>query len=112
MDIRTIAQKLELKVYCGENRLGETVTGGYAGDLLSDVMANSTKGDIWVTRQVHQNIVAVASLKELAAIVIAQDVSPEAETVKRAEKEGVVVLGSGQPAFDVVGRIYQLLHGV
>ncbi len=111
MDIGTIAEKLKLKIICGENRLGETVTGGYAGDLLSDVMGNSTKGDIWVTRQVHQNTVAVAALKELAAIVIVQNASPDADTVKRAEAEGVVLLVSAQPAFEVVGEIYRHLHG-
>jgi hypothetical protein len=111
MDIGTIAEKLKLKMICGESRIGEMVTGGYVGDLLSDVMGNSKKGDIWVTRQVHQNTVAVAALKELAAIVIVQNALPDADTVQRAETEGVVLLVSAQPAFEVVGEIYRLLHG-
>jgi len=110
MDIRTIAKDLELKVLCSNEKLDEKITGGYTGDLLSDVMANSRKGEIWVTRQVHQNTVAVAALKELAAIVIVQDASPDADTIKRAENEGIPLLGSSRSAFDVVGRIYVLIN--
>lgn len=109
MDVRTIAQNLELNIFSSEGNLGLEVTGGYTGDLLSDVMANSKKGDIWVTRQVHQNTVAVAALKELSAIVIVQGASPDAETLKKAEKEGIVLLGSSHAAFNVVGRIYKLI---
>ncbi|MGZ3635621.1 MAG: serine kinase, partial [Syntrophales bacterium] len=62
MDLGSIVKALNLKVKSGENNLQAEIRGGYTGDLLSDVMANSKEGDVWITRQVHQNIVAVASL--------------------------------------------------
>jgi predicted transcriptional regulator len=111
MDIEKIVEELGLKVFCCSEMLSRQVSGGYTGDLLSDVMANSRKGDIWVTRQVHQNTVAVAALKELSAIVIVHEAAPDADTLKRAEKEGIPLLGSHHAAFDVVGRIYRLLNG-
>ena len=61
MNIETIVEKLNLKVRSTSDRLNNDFKGGYTGDLLSDVMANSHEGDIWITRQVHQNIVAVAT---------------------------------------------------
>ncbi len=39
-------------------------------DLLSDVYAGAKEGDLWITLQLHQNIVAVAFLNNLAGIVI------------------------------------------
>jgi len=60
--------------------LSEAGFGGYVGDLLSDVMANSHEGDIWITRQIHQNTVAVASLKEHAAVIFVNGSEPTAET--------------------------------
>jgi hypothetical protein len=110
MMLETIAERLSLKCKCCWENLKNEVTGGYAGDLLSDVMANSAAGNIWVTRQVHQNIVAVAALKEHAAIVIVQGATPEKETLDKATKEGIPILVADLGEFEVVGRLYQLLY--
>ena len=80
--------------------------GGYASDLLSDVMANAQDGDVWITMQRHVNIVAVAQLKNLAAIVIVNGRQPEADMVARAAEHGVAVVTTPFPAFDVAGRLY------
>lgn len=110
MTLETVCERLSLKCKCCWENLKKEVTGGYAGDLLSDVMANSSAGNIWVTRQVHQNIVAVASLKEHAAIVIVQGATPEKETLDKATKEGIPILVADMAEFEVVGRLFQLLY--
>jgi len=84
------------------------VRGGYASDLLSDVMANAQDGDVWVTLQRHVNIVAVAELKNLAAIVIVNGRQPEAETRARAAEHGVAIVVTSLSAFEAAGRLYQL----
>ena len=110
MKLETLADTLGLKCKCCWEKLKNTeVKGGYAGDLLSDVMANSSAGDIWVTRQVHQNIVAVASLKDLAGIVVVQGASPDKDTLERASKEGVPIMVTELAKFEVVGKIYRIL---
>lgn len=101
-----IAKTLKLKVVCGNELLDRSVTGGYVGDLLSDVMANAKKGDIWITMQIHPNIVAVAVLKEIAGIIITGSRTPEAETIKKAEQEKIPILTSASPSFEIVGRLY------
>ena len=108
MDLKSIVETVGLKVKAGENRLDKEVQGGYVSDLLSDVIANSQKGDLWVTLQIHQNTVAVAILKELAGIVIIGGKEPAAETLKKAEEEGVVVMTSTLPAFELAGRLFEL----
>jgi hypothetical protein len=82
------------------------VKGGYASDLLSDVIGNSGKDDIWVTVQMHVNIVAVAALKDVAAIVIVSHHRPADETIEIAKQKGVCVLGTGMTAFETCGRLY------
>lgn len=110
MNLETLIETLGLKCKCCWEKLRTTeVRGGYAGDLLSDVMANSSAGEIWITRQVHQNIVAVASLKDLAGIVIVQGASPEKDTIERASKEGVPIMVTDMAKFEVVGKVYRLL---
>lgn len=97
-----------LKVRSSREGLERTVTGGYASDLLSDVLANSHEGNIWITLQIHQNIVAVASLKELAGIILVSGREPEEDTVAKAESEGIPLLVSGLSTFELVGRLYEL----
>ena len=75
MDIKTIAKDLNLKLMSASDRINNNVTGGYTGDLLSDVMANSHQGDIWITRQ-----------------------------------ENVPILVSDLSAFELTGKIYNLLN--
>jgi hypothetical protein len=82
------------------------VRGGYASDLLSDVMANAQDGDAWVTMQRHVNTVAVAQLKNLAGIVIVNGRQPEADTAARAAEHGVPVVTTPLGAFDVAGRLF------
>lgn len=109
MDLDSIVKALNLKIRSGEDKLKSEVRGGYTGDLLSDVMANSKEGDIWITRQVHQNIVAVASLKDHAGIVLVQGSEPAKDTLEKAIKEGIPIMVSDLSGFEVTGRIYGLL---
>ncbi|HSA95862.1 MAG TPA: serine kinase [Acidobacteriota bacterium] len=106
MTLTELATRLELTVFTPGVPLDRRVAGGYASDLLSDVIGHARKDDLWVTIQVHPNIVAVAVLKELAAIVLVGGRVPAAETLAQAEREKVTVLGSGLPAFELAGRLY------
>lgn len=84
------------------------ILGGYASDLLSDVLGNCHEGDLWVTMQKHVNIVAVAQLRELAGIVLVGGRQPDAATLARAEEEHLPVISTDLPTFDVAGILYSL----
>lgn len=108
MKLVEIIKSLNLRVVCGDNLLDREVSGGYASDLLSDVMANSRKGDIWITLQVHPNIVAVAMLKEITGIIMVNGRKPEEETVMKARQEKLPIMTTDMPAFEVAGKLYDL----
>jgi len=108
MKLTDLVDALALEVRTGHESLGAEVTGGYASDLLSDVLANSREGDLWVTLQIHHNTVAVASLRELCGIVLVGGREPEEETLARAREEGIPLLVTSLPAFEIVGRLYGL----
>ena len=76
---------------------------------MSDVMANSKEGDLWITRQVHPNIVAVASLKEHAGIILVQGAVAMNETLEKACQEEIPVLESDLTGFEIAGRLYRLI---
>ena len=83
MKITDIITGLNLKVISGHNGLTNEITGGYVSDLLSDVMGNAKEGQVWITLQTHQNIIAVGSLKDLSAIIIVKGLIPEADTIEK-----------------------------
>ncbi len=108
MNLKEIAQQLNLTVCCPGTGLSRPVAGGYAGDLLSDVIANSSAGSVWITMQVHVNIVAVAVLKDLSAIILVNDRTPAQETLEKATQERVPILTSKATAFETAGKLYAL----
>jgi hypothetical protein len=103
-----VVETLDLTVRTAKGQLATEVTGGYASDLMSDVIANGRKGYLWVTLQIHQNIVAVASMKELAGVILVNGREPEEQTVVAADVEGVPVMVSALPAFELIGKLYNL----
>lgn len=109
MTVKELAEKLDLNICCGAAGINREINGGYTSDLLSDVMGNAGEGDIWVTLQTHKNIMAIASLKELAAIVLVKGFQPEEETMAESETEGIPILSTSKQTFEITGAIYELL---
>ena len=110
MTLTEVIERLGLSVLTSKVVGDAKVTGGYTGDLLSDVMANSKPGNLWITMQTHQNVLAVAKLKELVGIVFVNGRQPDEETTRKADEEHVTVLGTDESAFGVSGQLYQLLE--
>jgi hypothetical protein len=108
MQVAQLVRELGLQVHTGEPRLGREVTGGCVSDLLSYVMGSAKAGNIWITIQVHPNVVGVAALLDLAAVVVVGDQQPEEATLGKAREQGVAVLTSRESAFVVAGRMYAL----
>ncbi|MDM7996009.1 MAG: DRTGG domain-containing protein [Acidobacteriota bacterium] len=112
MNVAEAAQKIEGSLMAGRAAADREIGGGYASDLLSDVMGNSREGDIWITMQKHVNIVAVAQLNNLAAIVLVNGRMPESDTMARADEIGIPIISTPLQAFDAVGVLFaQGIHG-
>jgi predicted transcriptional regulator len=109
MKITDILPALDLKVISGHNGLSNEIKGGYVSDLLSDVMGNAKEGQIWITLQTHQNIIAIASLKDISAIILVKGSLPEADTIEKSNTENIPVLCSELDTFSITGRLFDLL---
>ncbi|MGI6642450.1 MAG: hypothetical protein ACOX3V_00295 [Bacillota bacterium] len=110
MLVGDFASKFSLKVLA-MSREGSRrpIEGGFVGDVLSHVMANALPGYVWVTVQTHENIVAVASLLDVACVVVCQRELPS-EVIKKADAQGVTLLWSGDSAFALCGRMYASMN--
>ncbi len=109
MKVQDIISKLNLSVLAGSSGLNREITGGYVSDLLSDVMGHATEGEVWITLQTHRNVMAIASLKELAAIILVQGFKPDTDMAEQAEAEQIPVLGTNETTFEISGKLYNLL---
>lgn len=109
MTVADIVKALDLKVYSGSEGLSQEIVGGYTSDLLSDVMGNADSGMVWITLQTHINVMAIASLKELAAVILVKGLEPEANTLQQSNNEGIPILGTSLQAFEITGKLYQLI---
>lgn len=107
MKVSKIIEKLELEVITGPC-LEKEVSGGYAGDLLSNVMARAESGDVWLTIQGHQNVVAVALLADVSAVIIVEDFEVEKKAVERAKEKDVNILRTSLSTYEMAGKLYQL----
>ncbi len=108
MIVSQIVQGAELDVTTAEDYLGVEVTGGYAGDLLSGVMANAQQGKVWITWHVHPNIVADALVVVLSGVILVSGRQPEEETTRKAQEEALPILVSKLPAFEIIGRLHDM----
>ncbi|NOZ68548.1 MAG: serine kinase [Deferribacteres bacterium] len=109
MKLSDFVGELSLEVKTCKEGLEREITGVYVSDLLSDVMANSRAGDIWITLQTHLNIVAVAGMKNLAGIIIVGGRKLPEDTRQKAEAEKIPIMTTPLPAFEAAGRMYQKL---
>jgi hypothetical protein len=113
MKLQEIARQLALEAHTAKGKLDTEVTGGYACDLLSQVMAKAQTGNVWVTMQSHANIVAVASLLNLAGIIVTGGGQPDAATLEKAEQESVAILTTPLTTYTVAGELFALgVHGI
>jgi len=103
--VAKIVQALSLTVLVGEKELERPVTGGYASDLLSLVMAGAKAGNVWVTMQGHPNVAAVASLLGLAAVIVTESLPVDQPTIQRAQENNIILLTTSHDTFTTVSML-------
>lgn len=109
MKLDEIINQLNLQVLTDPKPFSEIeVNSGYCSDLLSCVMTGAEPGGVWITLMAHSNIVAVAALLDLSAIIITEGAQPDLETIQKANEKDVIMLSSLHPNFHIVGQLWEL----
>jgi hypothetical protein len=108
ISLKEVVEKLKIEPVSSTSSLDRAIAGGYASDLLSCAMKGAKKDYLWVTLQSHLNVVAVASLSGLAGVIITEGNRPDAETLSKAESEGVALWVTPRTTFSIVGELASL----
>lgn len=101
MNVAELAVKLNGRLITGEVGKENGVSGLYCCDLLSWVMSHAVKGDAWITVHTHMNILAVATLTEIACIVLPEGIDLETATLDRAMQKGIPVVSTKLNAYEI-----------
>ena len=109
MNLQQIIENLDLTVLTEPRDFASVQpAGGYTSDLLSCVMAGAKGNYLWITLQAHLNIVAVAALLEVAAIIITENAQPDPATIAKANEQGVILLSTPKTTYEIDGKLWEM----
>ena len=108
MKLKDIIEKLNLECI-NAARLDDDINSAYASDLLSDVMGNASEGQIWITVQTHKNVMAIASLKDMPAVILVKGSVPDPDMLEQAQNEDICLLVTKDETFEICGKLYELI---
>jgi len=86
---------------------GVALSGCYISDLLSDVLANARPGVLWVTIQTHRNVVSVASMKDIVAVLFTCGRKPQAAIIAEAARENICLLNTPLTTYETAGKLWE-----
>lgn len=112
MRLKKIIEEVDGKILNEEIFQDIDISGAYSSDLLSDVMGNSHKGEIWITIMRHMNVIAVASLSEMPAILFSKNFTPDKKVIEKAISENIILIASPFKTFELCGKIYNLFNKI
>lgn len=110
MTVREMMNGMEIKLLGGEGGLDEPIEGGYVGDLLSFVMAHAQAKEVWITVQGHMNSIAVGVMTGIGAIILAEGVEPNTDTIEKANEEKIPIFASSKSSFELASKLSRLLE--
>lgn len=109
MQFSALRERLALEHAAGP--VPASFDGVYVGDLLSRVMSRLEKDQLWITIMNNVNVIAVASLEEAAAVILAEGVSLLPEAAAAAEEKGIPVFRTEKTAYEICRAISRLSDG-
>lgn len=106
MNLQTVLDLPQCRVLVKGNPKRD-ISRVFCCDLLSIAMSKAPENGVWVTVMGNKNTLAVASLTEIACIILAEGIVFDGDTLLRAEKEGISVLTTKLPVFDIALQVYE-----
>jgi hypothetical protein len=107
MILSELIDALELENVTPELENDIEISGFHMSDIMSEALARASAGNLWITLQNHEAVIALARLRLIPAILLVGNRQPLHGMIRRAKEQGIVVLRTPLPGFEVAGRIYR-----
>lgn len=110
MTLGEIQELLDGAVICGHDQLGVEVSGCFAADLMSDVLAFSRSGALLITGLASIQSVHTADVAEMKAILFIHNKRPADAVVELARQKRIPLLTTPHFMFETCGILHR--HGL
>ena len=87
------------------------ITKPFCCDLLSIAMGKAPEGGAWVTVMGNMNTLAVASLADVACVIMAEGAVLDEVAAGKAKQQEITVLATEEPIFEAALAIHEMIHG-
>ncbi len=110
MTIQEFIEQSNLKqINIGED-LERTITTPFCCDLLSIAMSKAPSNSVWVTVMGNINTLAVATLTDIACIILAEGAVLDVAALEKARIQKITVLSTEKSIFDAALSVYRMLN--
>lgn len=106
MTLDEVAKLLCARYHCGEDKAKTTINSVYAGDLMSDLLANAHNHDVLITGLVNPQVIRTAEMLDLAAIIFINEKRPTGEMLAMAIQKGIPMLSTHKPMAESCGLLF------
>ncbi len=106
MKLREIKEILNADVIVGEDKLDIEVSTAFGADLMSDVLAFAKAGSMLLTGLTNTQVVRIANVMDIAAIILVRGKKPPAEAIAMAKDFHIPILTTKYILFETAGRLY------
>ena len=106
MKLRDVKEILNADVIGGEDKLDIEVTTAFGADLMSDVLSFAKAGCLLLTGLTNTQVVRIANVLDMAAIILVRGKKPPAETISMAKSLQIPILTTKYILFETAGRLY------
>lgn len=105
MKIQEIIDLIDGKLLTPYANLDLEIKGGFAGDLMSDVLASILADSVLITGLNNPQVVRTALIADVKLIIFARGKSPAPDTLKLAIAEKFPAISSKLGLYEISGRL-------
>ncbi|MGI5947907.1 MAG: hypothetical protein ACOX8K_11000 [Lachnospiraceae bacterium] len=110
MTVQTLVDKQIVRAVNAGDNMDREITQVFCCDLLSIAMGRAPAGCAWVTVMANLNTLAVASLADVACVILAEGFHMDENGVKKAQMQGITLLETDGPVFETALAVYQAMN--
>jgi predicted transcriptional regulator len=106
LKLSEVKEILNANVIVGEEKLDIEVKTAFGADLMSDVLAFAKAGSLLLTGLTNTQVIRIAHVLDIAAIILVRGKKPPAEAISLAKDLQIPILTTKYILFETAGRLY------
>ena len=106
LSIGEITKALQAKVVVDKDQLKTPLTGIYASDLMSDVLAYCDDESVLITGLMNNQVIRTAEMLDLKAIVFVRGKKPNDAVIELAKENEIALIASHHSMYTAAGILF------